>query len=198
MKRSLLFILVLFALSSCNSGGGEKEAGEIIEHVDSVATKEPLSFFPVTSFIKGEIAGIQTGGINPRKVTTVKDIVDSSWLKMESLQVEMADFLSPVIDSTNLVSNFREQKFFDQTNNTITLTYDPAEAADQMQLRHWDVYIDPGTGRVKRIYLLKELPGKKTQQLTWIAGTSCSIVTISDDINGKPFVEKRVDIKWIF
>lgn len=159
--------------------------------------KEIVSFFQVTSYLKGQISEIRTGGKTPIKFLTFNNKTDSVWLKMNNLDTAFADFLSPDIDSGNLVALFTEKKFLDQTINAITLTYDPIKTLpDNFYLTHWDVYIDPVTGMVRRIYLIKELPGRVTKQLTWNTGKSCTIVTIADDINGKSFVERKVAIKW--
>ena len=156
-----------------------------------------VSFFQVTSYLKGQISEIRTGGKTPIKFVTSNNKTDSVWLKMEDLEMAFADFLSPEIDTNNLVSLFAEQKFLDRTLNAVTLTYDPIKILpDSFYLRHWDVYIDPVTGMVRRIYLVKALPGKVIKQLTWTSGKNCMIVTIADDLHGKSFVEKKVAIKW--
>ena len=50
-------------------------------------------FFPVTSFIKGEIYTIKKNGINPLKYTTINDRTDSVWLKVEDIDTALSAFL---------------------------------------------------------------------------------------------------------
>lgn len=199
MKKVQVFVYPLFLLFlfSCKSNNTAKEQTQSVKTDTSKSTPEKPSFFPVTNYIQGQIFEISNGGLNPFKFVTSGGHTDSAWLKMEDLKNEVADFLTPVIDSLNLVSLFSETKFMDETLDAITLTYDPVkELPDSFSLRHWDVYIDPNSGSVKKVYILKKLPAKKIQQLTWIAKEKCNIKTISEDVNGKPVVDKEVTIKW--
>jgi hypothetical protein len=125
--------------------------------------------------------------------------VDSSWLKAEHFEKEMAPFLASVIDTTNMAVYFSEKKFLDQTLNAYTFTYDPKVVLpDSMQLQHWDIYVDPVTNKVTRIYLIRKIANKKQQQLTWQSDKWCKVVTIATDATGKNFVEQEVFIKWDF
>ena len=160
--------------------------------------EEPL-FFPVTDFIYGQIAELKKRGINPIKISKVNNHEDSVWLKTEVLNDEFAPFLSPVIDTTNLAGMFAEKKFLDQTIDAFTFTYDPIKPLpDSFSLQRWDVYIEPKSGTVKRIYLIKKMPGNKTLQLTWQTNISCKIVSIANDSTGNDHVESEVTIKWDF
>lgn len=191
---SFVFTLFIF-LFSCNQK--EKEnANKTVQ--DSSNLKEEIpSFFPVTNFIKGQLFEIKNGSINPVKIISVKNKIDSSWVKMEMLENEVKDFLSPEIDSANMISLFKESKFLDQTLDAVTLTYDPITTLpDSVLLKHWDIYINPETGEVKRLYIIKKLSPTTTQQLTWQVGKSCTIINISEDEKGKAVIEKEVTIKW--
>lgn len=160
---------------------------------------ERIAFFPVTDYIKGQLIDIREKGVNPKMFITQNNKQDSSWVKMEDMSLVVSDFLKPVIDSTNLSSFFTEKKFLDQSIDAFTLTYDPAkQLPDTFQLQHWDVYVDPETNKVKRIYLLKKMADHKTLQLTWQSDKWCKIVTIDDDSTGRSVVEKEVMIKWDF
>ena len=67
-----------------------------------------------------------------------------------------------------------------------------------MYLKHWDVYIDPQSEKVKRVYLLKEPDNSHTLQLTWVSGQWCKMTTIVTDKNGVSTVEKEVKLVWDF
>ncbi|MEP7237086.1 MAG: hypothetical protein ABI685_04455 [Ferruginibacter sp.] len=191
----LIFPLLAFVmiLLSCNNSGKTEEAA--IE-------KEPpekQSFFPVTTFLKGEIYNIKKDGINPLKYSTVNGHTDSVWLKVEELDAALAEFLHPEIDSSNLVSLFTEKSFLDQSIYAITFTYDASvPLPDSMQLKHWDVYIDPEFNTVKRIYMVKEISKTLTLQLTWVSKKWCKITSIVTDKNGETKVEKEEKIIWDF
>ena len=191
------FLITSFILFSC-ADRRKIDASELAHQQKDtiVIPPEVPVFFQVTNFLKGQIYELQNGGLTPIKYVINNGKRDSSFLKIPSLEKEFADFLTPVIDSSNLADFFTEKKFFDQTLHAITLTYDPvSKLPDTIALRHWDVYIDPDNGVVKRIYMVKELEGKRTQQLTWSAGKSARNVIINES-SGKPSIEREIEIKW--
>lgn len=156
-------------------------------------------FFPVTSFIKGEIYTIKKNGINPLKYTTINDRTDSVWLKVEDIDTALSAFLQPEIDTTNLNKFFTEQSFLDKSINAITLTYEASVALpDTMELTNWDVYIDPNTNNVKRIYMVKQINKSTVLQLTWMTNQCCKIVTIVTDEKGLSKIKKEEKIIWDF
>ena len=188
MKSSII-LLTLVVIFGCNDGERIVETPQ--------PTSAPAGFFPVTDFIKGQIAEIRTEGINPLLISSRNGKTDSSWIKVEAFDSLFAPFLQPVIDTANFSKFFTEKSFLDQTINAFTFTYDPiAQLPDTIQLQHWDVYIDPQKNTVTRIFLLKRL-GDQVTQLTWQADKWCKIVTITD--GAKASVVKKEDmIKWDF
>jgi hypothetical protein len=142
---------------------------------------------------------IRKTAVNPLKLTTTNGRTDSIWLKLEDLEIEMAEFLHPVIDSLNMVRYFSEKKFLDQTLNAITLTYDPiGKVPDSIPYRHWDVYIDPETNQVQRIYMIKQLDANTTRQLTWVSGKWCKAISIITRTDGSSYASDEVTFKWQF
>ena len=91
--------------------------------------------------------------------------------------------------------------FFDQTINAYTFSYDPIDKLpDTLQLKRWDVYIDPKKNTIKRIYIVKEINKNstpQTMQLTWKSNQWCKITTITE-MEGKPTDIKVVEMKWGF
>lgn len=198
MKFILIPLAICFLLPSCKPSTSSDMGNDNRVSVTVNEEVEKPSFFPVTSYILGQMQEIREGGMNPLRIQQNEKGLDSVWLKMEELPDQMKSFLSPKIDTTNLVSIFKETKFMDNTLNAITLTYDAIKTLpDSLALRHWDVYIDPETNNIRKIYMVKQLPQQITEQLTWIAGKQCNIKWISEK-NGKPFIEKDVIIKWSF
>ena len=85
----------------------------------------------------------------------------------------------------------------DQTIDALTFTYDPiGPLPDSMKLQHWDVYVEPATGKVKRIYMVKNLSESKTIQLTWQSDKWCKTTYITNKGDGSSFVEKVEKISW--
>lgn len=171
--------------------------------VDQNTDKEKIdSFFPVTSFLKGELATIDSLPITPLYKISIKEKTDSQWLKKEDLRKMLQPFVSEEINETNLVTLFKESKFSDLSLNAITFTYDPiVKLPDSLQLRHWDVYVNPETGIVSKIYLIKTYTENKkniTQQLTWQTGLWAKIVSIENKADGSAEILKEETFIWSF
>jgi hypothetical protein len=193
MKIHFQLLTIVLFLFSCNNPG-EKET---VAAEKRAAEKQ--MFFPVTSYLKGEIYNIKKSGINPIKYTTVNNHTDSVWLKVEELDAAFQEFLYPEIDSLNLITLFTEKSFLDQSINAITLTYDASvQLPDTMKLKHWDVYIDPDANTIKRVYMVKEISKTRSLQLTWVNNQWCKITTIVTDENGISKIEKEEKITWDF
>jgi len=186
--RQYFFAAVILFLSACNNA--EKKDTPVI-------AAEKQSFFPVTNYLKGQIYEIAEKGKFPIKYTTVNNKTDSVILNFEGLNELFKDFLHPEIDSANLTSLFKETKFLDQTIDAFTFVYDPqVTLPDSVQLKHWDVYIDPQSSKVKRIYMLKSINDHKTLQLTWQSNQWCKITTIINESADSSRIEKEEKISW--
>lgn len=199
MKYLLTAGLVMFILVQCNQKNKDENASGNANAVFTDTVAEKPGFFPLTGFIRGQLLEIQNSGINPLSYTTVKGKKDSAWVKVEEMEKVFEEYIKPEIDSTTLAPYFTEKKFFDQTLNSITLTYDPVkQLPDSFQLQHFDVYIEPEKNKVEKIYLVKKLADGKLRQLTFQPGKMARAITVSEDSTGKPIIENEVLIKWKF
>lgn len=155
------------------------------------------SIFPVTDFLKGQLRIIDSMGVTPLKIISVNGKKDSIWLKREDIRKNAIPFLTPVIDSANMYSLFSEKSFLDQTINAFTFSYDAKKKLpDSIKLTHWDVYMNPQTNSIDRIYLVKE-NADTTSQLTWLVNKWYSIRTIVQVANGQPRIKEEKMI-WDF
>ena len=191
--RAILITICTLTFIACNQ---KKELAPAVP-VAQDAPDTAANFFPVTSFLKGQIYEIKNIGIAPVKKITIGGHTDSAYVKNEEFASAFADFLSPVIDTSNLKTLFTEKKFLDQTLNAFTFTYDPIEGkADSFAFRHWDVYVTPETNKVERIYMIKKIAPGKELQLTWRTDKWCKIVTVNTSGTGS--VEKEEKISWTY
>ena len=194
MRQYLFAAGFVLMLSACNNAQAPATTSQ--NNMADTATEKP-NFFPVTAFIKGQVYEMKQKGLNPIKYTTVNDHTDSSFIKFEMLDELLKEFLHPEIDSVNLVPFFTETKFLDQTIDAFTFTYDPKSILpDSIPLKHWDVYIDPSTSKVKRVYMIKKSDGNRTLQLTWQSNQWCKITTLVKDTEGSEKIEKEEKISW--
>ncbi|HXP50634.1 MAG TPA: hypothetical protein VN922_11800, partial [Bacteroidia bacterium] len=88
------------------------------------------------------------------------------------------------------------------TINTVTLSYTPIDQLpDSIELRSWNVYIDPKSGQVKQIFIKKELhSGERvlTQQFTWYVGKDAEIVNILEKSDGTSELLSQEKFIWHF
>jgi len=118
------------------------------------------------------------------------------WLNMNNLAESFSDFLSPEIDSIKLASYYTMKKFYDQTLNEITLTYEANKRLpDSIPWLNWNVYINPEKGTIDRIYLLKRVSPINNLQLLWLANKKCKITSIIDK-NDTAYVDREINISW--
>ncbi len=196
MRYLFIFISVstFFACQQKSQDGADPIP---INNIDSL-TKQEENFFPVTVYFKGQIHDIIEKGINPLKIIPLNGKYDSTWLKVEALNKEFADFLTPVIDTVNMKPWFTESKFLDNTIEAFTWTYDAKpNIPDSINLRNWTVYVNPNSGKVTSIYMKKILPDSKQLQLTWYADSCTHAITVGEK-NGKAVILNQTTILWDF
>ncbi len=188
-----LYFLILSSALLCACGNNSSE----IKPTPVSKVEEEPSFFPVTSYLKGQLYDIKAKGVTPIKYTTINNRTDSVMVKLDSLNILCKEFLQPEIDSTNLINFFTESKFLDQTVDAFTFTYDAKKnIPDSIQLIHWDVYVEPETSKVRRVYITKKGDSNKILQLTWQSNQWFKIVTIISNKDGTSTVEKEEKISW--
>ncbi len=193
MRNRFSLILLLF-ISACSS----KKSNSIFENTENtpqiIIGDTVSNFFPVTSYLKGEIFGIKTIGITPIKKTIIGNKMDSVYVKEAAYESTFAAFLSPIIDTANLKNSFTEKRFLDQTLDAFTFTYDPTDGKENdFAFKHWDVYVDPETNKVRRIYLTKKIDNETELLLTWQSGKWCKIVTVKN-----ASIIKEEKISWSY
>ncbi|MEO6329057.1 MAG: hypothetical protein ABIO55_09000 [Ginsengibacter sp.] len=158
-------------------------------------------FFPVTQYLQGQLREMDSLPITPLKITTLNGISDSVWLKKKDIRLFALPFLVPVIDSAQMHNYFSEKSFLDQTINAFTFSFDPLnQLPDSMEIKRWDIYIDPGNSKVKRIFIVKQLNKFKTPQiiqLIWKSGYYCQITTITEKNDTPPEI-KQEKLIWNF
>jgi hypothetical protein len=155
----------------------------------------------VTDIINSDINDVDTLPIAPLKTITQNGRIDSIWMKREDVRQFAYPFLNPVIDSTHMKNLFVEKSFMDQTINALTFSYEPARRLpDSLELRSWNVYVDPEKNTVTRIYLVKEhkLPDGTIviMHLTWNNGKSCEVTYITEKDKTSSIREEKVT--WDF
>lgn len=196
MKRySALLISVTFFLVRCNNN---QSASNNIQTADT----SKVAFFPVTSFLRGQAAELDSLQSSILYTTNINGKIDSAWEKRENIRKLLQPFFAEEINESNLTSLFKPTKFHDQTIDAVTFTYDALKPLpDSISLRHWDIYINPETGKIKKIYILRAITenGKNfIQQLTWQTDKWAKIILVPGNPADSMLGIKEETIRWRF
>src|SRR5690349_8352036 len=142
MDRIFFILVTVLLLSGCKNkkNEDEKEAG----------------FFPVVSFIKGQVKNIDTSLYRIVKVETIDTIKQTTYIKREDFRKYAKDFLElPDIASSKWKDDYQETKMFDDALNQVILSYTTSN--DDAPVRREDVMLNPtnesGNSEVKNIII---------------------------------------------
>jgi hypothetical protein len=195
MKSIFLFPISVFFFISCTSKNNETTANNVIDTANA-------SFFPVTSFLKGQMLVLDSLPVTIMHLAGINGKMDTSWLKREQIRPLLNDFISQEISEQNLTRFFKETKFNDQTIDAITYTYTPLQSLpDSILLRQWNIYVNPKKGKVIKVFMVKQVKVNEifyTQQLTWQTDKWAKIVSIQKGENGKSELVKEDKFVWGF
>jgi len=191
--KKFFFVLWVICSMACRENTEPKTI------VSGMEADTAVNFFPVTEYVLGQIKILKSTPINPLKITSVGNTIDSVWLKREEIEQEMQLFLTPEIDSTNLMPYYNQSRFLDQTLNRVTLSYDlQAQPQSNYPWKRWDVYINPKTGEVTLLYMVKQPDPDNEVQLSWQAGRYCQMLYLNRAPGDKMEVVKKTVIQWDF
>ncbi len=204
MKHLVICIVIAGILISCQSKNNQATAtgADSTQQQEEPLDSSSIKFFPVTSFIKGQFLELDSLPVTILKISTANNKSDSSWLKKEEVKPQLAAFVAEEINETNLLPFFKQSKFNDQTVDAITFTHDPIGALpDSISLRHWDVYVQPQTGTIRKVYIVrleKKNGNNYTQQLTWQTGKWAKLVEIVNKPDGNSEIVSDTKFVWDF
>ena len=194
--------LFFIAIICCFVAGCGNEHKQIPAEVNTTinADTTDTAFFPVTAFLKGQMTELDSLPVTPLFITTAQKKTDSAWLKKEAVRPLLQPFISAEINENNLTHFFKATKFNDQSVNAITFTYDPKIALpDSILIRHWDIYINPETGKINKAYIVKllyEHDKTYTQQLIWQTNKWAKITTFINKPDGNIEIVKEEKLIW--
>jgi hypothetical protein len=196
MGKTIFFVavVVLFFLA-CN---GTNQTAPSTPTV-AVDTLQKQKFFPVTTYIKGQIEDIRKNGPTPLYKNIVNDKVqDSAWVKTADLDSVFAEFTTPNIDTANLITAYKLNSFNDRSTDATTLLHELVNKTidtTKLTLTTWTVYINEKTGTVKNVFMVKT-QGHKMLQLNWYNSQKCTMRLLLTQPNGSFSIAKEVHIVW--
>lgn len=160
------------------------------------------TFFPVTAFLKGQLITVDSVQLMPMHIATLHEKSDSFWIKREELHPILEIFTKPEIREFNFTPWFKETRFNDLSLNSVTFTYEPYKPIpDSIPLRRWNVYVNPETGKVTKVYMVKSEKrndSSYTYQLTWHTDRWAKINTLYNKADGSQELIREDQYIWDF
>lgn len=181
--------LFLLLVSGCkNDDSAEQE------------TKDDTEFFPVRSFLQGQVAHIDTSVYSIVQVRKSGSAVDTTYLKREEFRKAAADFLNiPDISSKKLRKKYEVTRLFDETIEKVILSY--ATRAEDMEILREDVILLPTLGTdhvVESIYIElvdENSRGTVQKKMFWEANRRFRITSIIQN-EKEPEKIESVQVSW--
>ena len=186
MKKCILFFsVILFLSQSCQQKTVNKEE----------------EFIPVLPFILNDISDVDTGFYPIIKIVTVDNMkADTFFVKREEFRGLAEEFLQiPDLTQKKYKPLFTEEKFFDQSLNTVIITYQPKNS-EKEEIQRVELLITPYPegGKVKSIIIDRFLTNKDStvqKRMLWQIGKSFQVTTLTQKLNN---IEKSntVQVVW--
>jgi hypothetical protein len=145
MMKWIIGLFAITAFATCKSKKNHK-TGDV-------------KYFPVLSYIKGQVADIDTSLYRIMKIETIDSTSDTVFLKRHEFRKYAKDFLTlPDISGPNWRDDYEETKMYDEYMKAVILTY--TTTVPDNEVKREDVIVDPqpdenGNSRVRTIIVDK-------------------------------------------
>jgi hypothetical protein len=167
MKKYVLPGLLIFLMSACREKKEEKQE----------------DFLPALPFIQNDVKDVDTSLYPIIKITWVDTTdADTVFVKREGFRDLAVDFLQiPDIASDEYKKRYTEEKFYDQSLNTVIFTYRPKNA-EKEEIQRQEILISPNpTGDKVRSIIVERLITNKDssvmKRMLWQINKSFQVVT---------------------
>jgi hypothetical protein len=184
---SIFFAAILLSCLACKSKKKEEPGKE--------------KFFPVLSFIKSQVAHVDSSLYSIRKIIYVDSTRnDTIYFKREQFHDLAADFLSlPDLSSSKYEDRFKEEKQFDETLNRVIITYQPLEPGKE-EIQRQEVLIQPGPSgdKVTSIiidYFINNKDSSVQKRMLWQVDKSFQVATMRQ-LPGQPETNSTLRVIW--
>lgn len=162
--------------------------------------ENPVSF-PVLSFIKSQVAHVDTSLYPIVKIVTADSVPDTTYIPREEFRAAARDFLEiPDLTDKKWKGLYTETRIYDESINRVIITYLPVK--DEYEVSRQEVLIIPGgdspEGKVSSLYIdLNSVSANSsvTKKLLWLADESFQVVTITRQ-EGKPEQTVTTQVIW--
>lgn len=186
MKKLVLIISSCY-LISCNNDSPDKNV--VGAH----------DFFPVNSFLEGQVHLVDSLGLPVLKVTKDSSKPDTSLLSFEEFKSLAREFMEPGINEPSFKKFYKETSFADQSMPSITFTYSTLNK--DLVVQRVDVIIAPDpvlNDKVQTVYMENITSSGDTsvvKKMYWRTNKNFQIVS-SRQVPGQPAIFKQVKVIW--
>lgn len=178
--------LLLLSVAGCKEKKKDKDA----------------AFFPVLSFIKSQVADIDTSVYSIRKLDFIDTSrTDTSYIPREQFREVAKEFLSiPDLSSAAYEDRYTEKEQFDQTTNRVIISYTPNKP-EKEEIQGQEVLIKPDVAagdKVTNIIINRVMNSKDSsvqKRLMWIVDKSFQVTTIKQ-LPGQPETTSTYKVIW--
>lgn len=189
MKRNMfLFPGILFLVLSACKQKKEEDKSE--------------NFFPVLSFLKSQVAHIDSSFYTIKKISYIDSIhTDTLYVKREEFRGLAKDFLDiPDLSDKKFKKLYTEEKLYDASLNRVILTYKPLNPDDE-EIQKQEVLISPdeAAGDKVRSFIIDRVMVSKDSsvqiRMLWQVDESFQVTTISQK-PGQPETIYTLKVTW--
>lgn len=187
MTRFSALLLILAMLSGC-------------KHKTKKTDVPAEQFFPVTAYLKGEIARLDTSLASFYKIETVEGKSDTTPIRSSDVKLYARDFATlPDISSVEIKNDYQITHEYDDILNAFVFMF---ETKEDHPVRLENVVLDPqpneqGKNDIKSIFAeVWQTAGDTTvrKNMSWEAGKYFEIITIASA--GKTEKTKKLRVTW--
>lgn len=178
--------LFIFALLGCKSSED--------------APEDKYEYFPVLSYIKGQVNHVDTSLFSILKVTKSNGVADTVHLRREDFKAAAADFLSiPDISVKKWRKRYTETRMFDPELQKVIINYVPKDKEEEIQRE--DVLIEPNAeegDKVQTIYIDRLLSNEDStvqKKMLWEVDKRFQVITITQKKNAPEKVQ-TTEVTW--
>ncbi len=164
-------------------------------------TEQKEDFFPVLSFLKSQVADIDTSLYSIRKYVITDSLdTDTIYVPREKFREIATDFLTiPDLSEPKYKDRYQEEKIFDETLNSVLLTYTPVNP-DKEQVQRQEVLIkpDPSGDKITNIIINLSVDTKDSsvhKRMLWKVDQGFQVIT-TKQLAGQPETITTEKVIW--
>ena len=166
---------------------------------DKKESKNEKNFFPVLSFIKSQVAHVDTSVFRIIKIVKKDSTADTSYLRREEFREAAKDFLSiPDITSEDLRDEYTETELFVEDLDQVALNYMPKEPNKEITRQEVMIKAGPDGDKVQSIFINRVINNKSgsiQKILFWEVDKQFRVITLTQ-LPDSPETKETIEVKW--